>query len=1101
VAELRALMRRHKAWIAVGVAAALLAVSLIALDRLTNEVRLTDVKAALASLTPMRVALALGFTALSYLALTFYDVLALSIIGRPLPWRTAATASFTSYTLSHNLGVALLTGGSARYRVYTAAGLDGPDIARVIGLAAATFWTGVATVAGVALALHTGPLALPGLALEAGVIHLLGYGVLATAAITFAATCVIRTPVRLFGFVLPLPRPAQFGAQLLVAAVDLACASAALFVLIPAASPALLPAFILAYALGIIAAVVTHVPGGIGVFEAVVLSVLPGDRATLLAALVAYRVIYYLLPFAIGIVVLAVHEGRRQRGRSRLLAGVERVVAGVAPLLLSTAVFGGGALLLLSGALPAIGPRMADLARVLPLPFIEASHLANSFVGTLLLLLTPGLYRRLDGANLAARVLLVAGALFSLGKGIDYEEAIACLTLAALLQWTRRAFYRHTALTQAPLGPGWMASVAAVLGTVTWVGFFAFRHVDYSGDLWWRFALHGDAPRFLRAGMACLMTLGGAALWRLLAPAKPPLPTGSQFSLHDALAHAERTDAMLAFTGDKRFLWSERNDAFVMYAVTRGTWAMMGDPVGPREEWAELMWRLREQADRAQARLLLYEISATALDLAMSIGLQIVKFGEEAMVDLPAFDIDTPRLRSPRRTANTLARKGLTFRIVPAGALPVIIDELAAVSDEWLAAKKQREKRFSLGRFDRAYLANFDTAVVMADDRIVAFANLWLAPNKSEASVDLMRHRADAPSGTMDYLFVQMILWAKARGYRRFSLGMAPLSGITDRRLAPRWARLAGFAFRHGERFYGFRGLRTYKEKFAPRWEPRYVAGPHGLGMILALRDLSALIGGRVAVVAPDTARANPDAAPTGGSPLRLPRGLATGLTLAAAGATAVSCSPALLGGRPMQSFAAAGVDHGVTALFVSGDSGLRFGMAHALSRGLARHGIGVLGINSGAVFARTGTRAAVDQVVFTAVRHAAQMAGSRRLLLVGQSFGADMLATSLPDLPLDLRARVAAVVLVVPGRTVFFHADPIGFAYRGTPDALPAAGVRALDWAPVTCIQGAKEPDSLCPELAGSAVTTFVLPGGHALNRDNARVTRLVLDRLPASA
>lgn len=882
--ELRALLTRYKAWIAVGIAVALLAVALLALDRLTSEVRLADVKAALASLTPARVTSALAFTAASYLALTFYDVLALNVIGRPLPWRTAATASFTSYTLSHNLGVALLTGGSARYRVYTAAGLDGPDIARIIGLAAATFWIGVATVAGAALALHAGPLTLPGMTLGSNVVHLLGLGVLATTVMAFVAIVVVQSPLRIFGFVLPLPRPRQFAAQLLVAAVDLICASAALFVLIPDAAPALLPAFVLAYAIGIIAAVVTHVPGGIGVFEAVMLSVLPGDRATLLAALVAYRAIYYLLPFAVGIVVLALHEGRRQRGRSRLIAGVERVVAGVAPILLSAAVFGAGALLLLSGSLPAIGPRMADLAQVLPLPFIEVSHLANSFVGTLLLLLTPGLYRRLDGANLAARVLLAAGALFSLGKGIDYEEAIVCLTLAALLQWTRRAFYRHTALTQAPLGPGWMFSVAAVLGTIGWVGFFAFRHVDYSDQLWWHFALYGDAPRFLRAGVACLMTLGAAALWRLLAPARPQLPTDGATSLHDALAHAERTDAMLAFTGDKRFLWSERRDAFVMYAVTRGTWAMMGDPVGPQIEWAELMWRLREEADRAQARLLLYEVSAAALDLAMGIGLQIVKFGEEAVIDLADFDLDTPRLRNPRRTANALARKGLTFRIVPAGALPVIIDELAAVSDEWLAAKKQREKRFSLGRFDRGYLARFDCAVVMSDDRIVAFANLWLAPNHNEASVDLMRHRADAPSGTMDYLFVQMIAWAKARGFKRFSLGMAPLSGITDRRLAPRWARLAGFAFRHGERFYGFRGLRTYKEKFAPRWEPRYVAGPHGLGMIMALRDLSALIGGRVTVTGPDRVQPGTGPAPTASAPRRDTPGSGARLTHALVG-------------------------------------------------------------------------------------------------------------------------------------------------------------------------------------------------------------------------
>ena len=116
-----------------------------------------------------------------------------------------------------------------------------------------------------------------------------------------------------------------------------------------------------------------------------------------------------------------------------------------------------------------------------------------------------------------------------------------------------------------------------------------------------------------------------------------------------------------------------------------------------------------------------------------------------------------------------------------------------------------------------------------------------------------MRHRSDAPPGTMDFLLVNLMLWAQAQGYARFSLGMAPLSGIEDRRLAPAWAKAAAFIFRHGERFYGFRGLRTYKEKFAPGWEPRYIAGPGGIGLLQGLRDLSRLIGRPQPAQYPDT--------------------------------------------------------------------------------------------------------------------------------------------------------------------------------------------------------------------------------------------------------
>ncbi|GGB22201.1 hypothetical protein GCM10011380_09710 [Sphingomonas metalli] len=849
MADLPGLVARHRRTIAVGVALLLAGLGFAALDALTREVHFADLRAAMHALSGGRLALALGFTAASYLALTIYDVLALRVIGRPLPWRTAALASFSSYTLSHNLGIGLITGGSARYRVYTAAGLDGPDIARVIGIAGATFWIGVIAVAGVALLAHPGALVLPGLTLGEDAVWIAGVAIVATTLAALGATAVVTKPIRLFGFTIPLPRPRHAIAQLGISVVDLACASAALFVLIPGTDPALLPAFILAYALGIVATVITHVPGGVGVFEAVVMAVLPGDRTTLLAALVAYRVIYYVLPLALGILLLALSEGRRQRAAGRLLAGARPVVASIAPLALAAATFGGGAVLLLSGALPALRGRMGMLDAILPLPFIEASHIAASLVGAGLLSVAPGLYRRLDGANIAARVLLVAGAAFSIAKGIDYEEAIVCLTVALLLHWTRGAFYRRTALTQTPISAAWVVCVGLVLGGVCWAGFFAFRRVPYSDALWLNFGAQDDAPRFLRAMLATVVALIALVAWRLFAPARQPAatvcPVTTPEALAAALAHADRTDAMLALTGDKRFLWSEGGEAFVMYQIAGASWIVMGDPVGPREAWPELLWRLREMADRAQGRLMLYEMSSAALDLAIGMGRQIIKFGEEAIVDLTGFTLDTPRLRAVRRASHAARNKGAAFRIVPADAVPVILDELEAISNAWMADKGASEKRFSLGRFDRDYIRQFDVAIVTVGERIVAFANLWLTANRREASVDLMRYRADTPPGTMDFLFTSVMLWAKERGYRRFSLGMAPLSGIDDRRLAPAWARISAFVFRNGERIYGFKGLRTYKEKYAPVWEPRYIAGPRGLGLIAALHDLSRLIGGR----------------------------------------------------------------------------------------------------------------------------------------------------------------------------------------------------------------------------------------------------------------
>jgi phosphatidylglycerol lysyltransferase len=841
------LFERHRRVIAGLVVLLVIALGFLALNRLTHEIRYAQVRDAIAALTPRQIALSLGFTTLSYVALTFYDVLALRVIGRPLPWRTAALASFSSYTLSHNLGLALLTGGSARYRIYVGAGLDGPDVARVVGIAAAMFWAGVLTIAGAALLVHEGPLQLAHFIIPASDARLAGATVLAGMAALMIVAGRIKTPIEMFGTKLPVPGRSELAAQVAVAAVDISCAAAALFVLLPGAAPAQLAAFVLAYALGLVAALVSHVPGGIGVFESVVLAVVPSDRATLFAALIAYRIIYYLLPLALGVILLAWHESLRHRRTARVIDGVQAFASSISPMLLSSAAFLGGAMLLLSGSLPAIQARMGVLSSILPLPFIEASHIAASLVGTALLLLAPGLYRRLDGAALATRLLLVAGAVFSLAKGIDYEEATVCLALAGLLQLTKRAFYRRTALIEQPLTAGWLTAIAMAATLAAWAGLFAYRHVPYSDDLWWNFALHGDAPRYLRATLASAVFLTGFTAWRLMAPHPscanadaegPDWPT-----IRAIIAQASRSEAMLALTGDKRFLVSEARDAFVMYQVKGSSWIVMGDPVGAPQSWGSLLWTLRELSHGQQGRLLLYEVTPATLELAIGMGLQIVKYGEEAVVDLTRFALEAPQFRSVRKSQRVAIRDGARLRIVPAAAVPVILDQLEAISDAWMAAKGHQEKGFSLGRFDREYLCNFDVALVMVEDRIVAFANLWLTADRNEASVDLMRQCDDAPAGAMDFLFVHLLLWAKERGYRRFTLGMVPLSGIEGRPLAPAWAKAAALIFRHGETFYGFRGLRSYKEKFAPQWEPRYLAGPPGVGFIQALHDVSRLIG------------------------------------------------------------------------------------------------------------------------------------------------------------------------------------------------------------------------------------------------------------------
>ncbi|MFZ5725786.1 MAG: phosphatidylglycerol lysyltransferase domain-containing protein [Pseudomonadota bacterium] len=427
--------------------------------------------------------------------------------------------------------------------------------------------------------------------------------------------------------------------------------------------------------------------------------------------------------------------------------------------------------------------------------------------------------------------MLAAAILFSLAKGGDYEEALILTGIVAALQWSRAAFYRRTALIDAPLSTGWIAAALTAILASAFAGFFAYKHVAYSGSLWWQFSLNGDAPRFLRAQFGIAVLLAGLALWRLFAPsARASRSSAIGFEqLEPALALADRTDAFLALTGDKRFLLADEGDAFLMYRTLGANWIVMGDPVGNEDRWSDLLWKLREKADAAQGRILLYQIGARTLPHAIDLGLSIVKYGEEAEVDLAAFTLAGPQAKSLRHAERRTAQEGAEFAVIAAADVPAHIAELRAVSNDWLRAKKQREKAFSLGSFDPAYIARFPCAVVRIDGRIVAFANILATANGAEMSVDLMRHVAALPYGVMDFLFIRLMQYARDRGFRRFTLGIAPLAGVDGRRLAPTWARGAAFLFRHGEMLYGFEGLRSYKAKFATHWEPRYIAGPRGM--------------------------------------------------------------------------------------------------------------------------------------------------------------------------------------------------------------------------------------------------------------------------------
>ncbi len=854
MADARAVLRR---WGGPAAALAVLGAALALLHHELRDFRYHEVSRAVRAIPLDRLGLAALLTAVAYAILPGYDALAVTYVGKRLPIPRLAFGSLVAYGLSQTLGFPLVTAGAVRYRFWSAWGLSTTEIAQAAGFVGATFTVGVVAVCGAALLLEPNS--------TLAVLHLppalaRGAGLLLVALVaTYVGWSVARSgrPIRVRGWEFPVPRPALALAQVGLAVGDWAAAGAVLYALLPSGHGLSLLAFLGVFVLAQFAGLVSHVPGGLGVFETVMLVLLrphlPANQAV--AALLAYRAVYYLAPFGAALAALGAYELRRRQ--ERLVGAVAGTVSGTAalvgrwgpavlPTALSFTVFLGGALLLFSGATPSVRGRVAALDDVLPLGIIEISHLTGGLAGAALLVLAAGIRRRLDAAWALTVATLGAGIVASLLKGLDYEEAtVLALVLAAVLP-ARRAFYRKATLTSEPFTPEWIVAVVTVLAVTAWLGFFSYRHVGYSGALWLRFAQRANAPRFLRASAGVAALLVATALSRLLrvAGAEPHLPTADELErIAPVVRAAGSTVANLALLGDKALLVSEGGDGFIQYGVAGRSWVALGDPVGPPAVREELAWRFREEAHRHGAWPVFYEVSADQLPLYIDLGLTLLKLGEEASVDLAAFGLEGRK--GLRRVLKDVEKAGGSFEVVGPEAVDALMPELRRVSDAWLGGRTTREKGFSLGHFDEAYLRRFPAAVVRgADGEVAAFANLWTSGGLEELSVDLMRHTDAAPRGVMDYLFVRLMLWGREQGYRRFNLGMAPLSGLGNRQLAPLWTRAGSMLFRHGEHFYNFRGLRAYKEKFDPAWEPRYLASPGGLALPRVLANVTSLISG-----------------------------------------------------------------------------------------------------------------------------------------------------------------------------------------------------------------------------------------------------------------
>jgi phosphatidylglycerol lysyltransferase len=592
------------------------------------------------------------------------------------------------------------------------------------------------------------------------------------------------------------------------------------------------------YVVAILLWIASPTPQGVGVVEGVMPLVfislgVPAGPAT--AVSLAFRGLTYWLPLLLGFILIR---------RTRTFGTSERSLAyswNVRILALAVALM--GVINVLSAVTPALANRAAVLARISPLEVRHGGHLTAALGGFALILLAGGLWRRKRVAWLLALTILCLSIASHLVKGLDYEEALLAAGLSIWLVAVRHEF--HARSDQPSIQQGLIALLVA-LGFTLAYGALGFYLLDrqYSVNFGLLPALRQTVimfTQFYDPGLQPLTGFGryfadsiyvvgvvtfSYAFFMLLRPVflrQPATPQERRHAQEIVEAYGRSSLARLVLMDDKAYYFSP-GGSLVAFALRNSIAAALGDPIGPPGDLNNTIRGFTSYCSRNDWRPAFYQTLADSLPAYQAAGFEAVCIGQEAIVDLAAFTIERSANKALRNPFNRLAKAGFQIEIHQPPIGRDLLDDLRRISDEWLTMVRGTEKRFSLGWFDDDYIRSCPVITVCNPQGVItAFANIVKEYQLNEITIDLMRRRRESEPGTMEFLFVSLFFWARQQGYATFNLGLSALAYVGESPGDPALDRALHFIYEHISRFYNFKGLHDFKEKFHPRWSPRYL--------------------------------------------------------------------------------------------------------------------------------------------------------------------------------------------------------------------------------------------------------------------------------------
>ncbi len=511
-----------------------------------------------------------------------------------------------------------------------------------------------------------------------------------------------------------------------------------------------------------------------------------------------------------------------------------------------------GVVNLVSSVTPSLYGRNHWLKSLFPFEIRATSHVFAALTGFVLLTLATNLLRRKRVAWLLTVSLLVISVITNLLKGLDYEESLLSAVLLIQLLLTRHLF---TASSDRPsIAQGVRTLIAAFIFTLAY-GTIGFYYLDskFSENFNWGEAIYQTLAMFFTEDNAGLVPKSPFAeffansiyviaaftftyaLLMLLQPVflRNPSTSGERRRAREIVEeHGSSSLARLTLLSDKSYFFSPSGKSVIAYVPKARGAIALGDPIGPVEDRKEVIVSFQQFCQRNDWYPAFYQTLPDDINLYLSLGFHVLKIGEEAIIDLKAFTLQGKAGKNFRPSINRLTKEGYQIKFYQPPISDELLHQLKPVSDEWLQTVQGSEKQFALGWFDEEYLRDCEIVVMHnPDGGVSAFTNIMPEYQINEITNDMMRYRNDMEKGVMDFLFASMLQHYKDEGYDTFNFGLSALSGVGSTKESRRLERMFRYLYEHLNRFYNFQGLHAYKEKFHPRWEPRYLVYPNWVAL------------------------------------------------------------------------------------------------------------------------------------------------------------------------------------------------------------------------------------------------------------------------------